>query len=230
MKRFYKDVSISEQGEMFAVLLDGKNIKTPQKSLCLMPTRGMADAVAKEWNDQEEEIDPVSMPITKLMNTAIDRIAARRSEVIDELMEFAGSDQLCYRAENPQELVKLQNEIWDPLLARMRERHTVELKLTAGIIFQEQDPDQILKIRKLIENIENFPLMAFYGMTTVCGSVTIGVNLFEGHISTEEAWEAGHLDENFQVSKWGSDYEAEDRRANLKAELGNAARFLSLCR
>ena len=87
-----------------------------------------------------------------------------------------------------------------------------------------------MKIRKLIENIEDFPLMAFYGMTAVCGSITIGINMFEGHISTEEAWEAGHLDENFQVSKWGSDYEAEDRRANLKAELGNAARFLSLCR
>lgn len=230
MKRFYKDVSISCQGKLFAVLLDGKNIKTPQKSLCLMPTRAMAEAVAQEWDDQETDIDPASMPITKLMNTAIDRIAARRSEIIDELVEFAGSDQLCYRAENPQELVELQNEIWDPLLVRIRKLHGVKLKQTTSIIFQKQDHDQILKIRNVIENIEDFELMAFYGMTTVCGSVTIGINLFEGHISIDEAWDAGHLDENFQVSKWGSDDEAEERRANLRAELGNAARFLSLCR
>ena len=230
MKRFYKDVSTCEKGDMFTVLLDGKNIKTPQKSLCLMPTLAMAKAIAKEWDAQDKDIDPALMPLTKLMNTAIDRIGARRNEIIDELVEFAGSDQLCYRAENPQKLVDLQNKIWDPLLKRMHENHSVDLKLTAGIIFQEQDLEQLLKIRKLIEKIESFALMAFYGMTTVCGSVTIGFNLFEGHISIDEAWEAGHLDENFQVSQWGCDYEAEDRRANLKAELENAARFLSLCR
>lgn len=229
MKRFYKDVSVSEKNKMFMVLLDGKTIKTPQKSLCLMPTKAMALAVAKEWDDQKEDIAPFSMPITKLMNTTIDRIAARRSEIIDELVGFAGSDQVCYRAEDPQDLVALQCKVWDPLLDRIKTLHEIELTQTSGIIFQEQDPEQILKIRALIENIEDFPLMAFYGMTTVCGSITIGINLFEGHISMKDAWDAGHLDENYQVSKWGSDYEAEDRRDNLKTELENSVRFLSLC-
>ena len=72
--------------------------------------------------------------------------------------------------------------------------------------------------------------MAFYGMVTVCGSITIGLNLFEGYISTDEAWKAGHLDENFQVSKWGNDQDADDRRANLKDELENSVRFHSLCK
>ena len=230
MKRFYKDVSVLKQGKMYVVLLDGKTIKTPQKSLCLLPTRAMADAVAKEWEDQDKDIDPVSMPITKMINTAIDRVAVRRSEITTELVNFAGSDQICYRADNPQELVELQNKIWNPLSRRMLEIHNIELKFTTGIVFQEQDPKHLLKIRNLSEDIEDDALMAFCGMATVCGSIIIGLNLFEGHISTDEAWEAGHLDENFQVLKWGRDQDADDRRANLKDELENSVRFLSLCK
>mgnify|MGYP000220846669 FL=1 len=77
--------------------------------------------------------------------------------------------------------------------------------------------------------IEDFKLTAFYGMTSLTGSISIGINLFEGHVSVDEAWAAGHLDENFQVSQWGEDDEAAVRRNNLKNELKNAAYFLSLC-
>ena len=230
MKRFYEDISVLKQDKMYVVMLDGKTIKTPQKNLCLLSTRVMADAVAKEWEDQDKNIDPASMPMTKMINTAIDRVKVRRNEIITELVNFSCSDQICYRADNPQELVDLQNKIWNPLLRRLKKVHNIELKFTVGIVFQEQDPKQLMKIKKLIEGIEDFALMAFYGMVTVCGSITIGLNLFEGYISTDEAWKAGHLDENFQVSKWGNDQDADDRRANLKDELENSVRFHSLCK
>ncbi|MBT5072410.1 MAG: ATPase [Kordiimonadaceae bacterium] len=228
MKRFYKQVSVSDQDGLFSVLLDGKPIKTPEKSPCQMPNKSMAEAVAKEWDEQEVEITPANMPITKLVNTAIDRVDKRRAALTDELVEYAGSDQLCYRAEEPIELIEQQNKVWDPLLKRMNDLHDIELKLAGGIIFVEQEKSQLSKIRTLIDVMESFPLTAFYGMTTVTGSVTIGLNLFEGHITVDEAWEAGQLDENFQISKWGSDFEAEERRKNLKAELINAAYFLDL--
>jgi chaperone required for assembly of F1-ATPase len=228
MKRFYKQVSVDEQGGLFSVLLDGKAIKTPEKSPCLIATKYMADAVAKEWDAQKEDIIPAEMPITKLVNTAIDRVGKRRGVLIDELVEYAGSDQLCYRAEEPIELIELQNKIWDPLLKRMKDIHDIELKVAGGIIFIEQEKSQLSKIRALIDAMENFPLMAFYAMTTVTGSVTIALNLFEGHITVDQAWDAGQLDEDFQISKWGSDFEAEERRENLKTELENAVYFLDL--
>lgn len=229
MKRFYKKTSVGERENMFVVLLDDKPIKTPEKSVILIPTRKMAETSAKEWQDQKEEIDPFSMPITKLINTAIDRVAKRRKDIIDELIEFAGSDQLCYRADQPDELIRLQDEIWSPLLNKMADVHKIELKITSGIVFIEQDKAMINKIRALIDEIENFKLAAFYGLATVTGSLTIGFNLFEGHIDVEQAWNAGQLDENFQISKWGIDSEAEIRRGNLKTELINAYRFLKLC-
>jgi len=230
MKRFYKEVSVIGNDGSFEVQLDERSIKTPEKSACIMPTKIMAEAVANEWSEQEEEIKPDLMPITKLMNTAIDRVDKRRGDLINELVEYAGSDQLCYRADDPIELIEIQNEIWNPLLQKMKDVHDVDLKLTTGIVFIEQDKEQINKIRSLIEQIESFKLTAFYGMTTVSGSVSIGFNLFEGHINVDAAWDAGQCDENFQISKWGLDYEAEDRRKNLRLELENAAYFLTLCR
>ncbi|MBL4601692.1 MAG: hypothetical protein JKY84_03005 [Emcibacteraceae bacterium] len=229
MKRFYKLVTVSEEDGKFSVLLDGKKIKTPEKRPCLMPTREMAEAVSTEWNDQKDEVKPWSMPITKLMNTAIDRVGSRRDTLIDELVGFAGSDQICYRADQPEALMTLQNKSWNPLLQWMKDTHGVALEQTTGIVFVEQDAEALLKIRALIENIESFALTAFYGMVTVTGSVTIGLGVFQGHLTIEQAWEAGHLDENFQISQWGSDYEAEDRREGLKSELKNAAIFLTFC-
>lgn len=229
MKRFYKEVTVAEKDGFFVVNLDGKNIKTPEKSNCLIPTKEMAKAVANEWDEQEKEIDPHNMPITKLLNTAIDRVGKRREALIDELVSFAGNDQLCYRADHPDELVKLQEKIWDPHLEKLRINHGVDLKITKGVIFVEQDPSSLLKIRNIIEAIDDFRLTAFYGMVTVTGSTTIGLNLFENNISVDEAWDAGHLDENFQTSQWGEDEEAADRRKSLKNELINAHYFLELC-
>lgn len=230
MKRFYKQAGISERDGEFTVQLDGKDIKTPEKSMCIMPNRLMAVAVAKEWNDQKEDVNPASMPITKLVNTAIDKVGGRREALINELIGFAGSDQVCYRADQPDELVIQQQEMWGPLLENLKNFHDIDLKITTGVMFEEQDPLQMVKIKTIIEAIEVFELTAFYGMTTVTGSVTIGLNLFEDRISLEQAWNAGHLDENFQTSKWGSDEDAEERRINLRKELNNAAYFLKLCR
>ncbi len=228
MKRFYKKASVEQREQHFTVLLDGKAIKTPAKSLCLMPTKKMAMAVANEWNDQGDKIIPQSMPITKLMNTAIDRVESRREELIDELVRYAGSDQICYRAEHPAELVALQNKVWEPLLKWINEILAINLKISNGIIFVEQEQKSLEKIRGMMEELDSFMLTALHGMITITGSVTIGYALYSDHLSIDEAWNAGHLDENFQVLQWGSDEEAEERRINLKMELQNSYNFLQL--
>jgi chaperone required for assembly of F1-ATPase len=97
------------------------------------------------------------------------------------------------------------------------------------VIFVEQNSSSLLKIRSIIEKINDFRLTAFYGMVTVTGSITIGLNLFENNINVDEAWNAGYLDENFQTSQWGEDVEAAERRKNLRNELINAHYFLELC-
>ncbi len=48
------------------------------------------------------------MPITKLANTAIDAVTNSLDAVFDEIVRFAGSDLLCYRADGPKELIDRQ--------------------------------------------------------------------------------------------------------------------------
>ena len=70
-KRFYKDVTVTED---LGIALDGRPVKTPMKAPLVLPTRALADAVAAEWAEQGEEIKPATMYLTKLANTAIDRV------------------------------------------------------------------------------------------------------------------------------------------------------------
>ena len=114
LKRFYKSVTVTEQ---FGIALDGRNVKTPLKASLVLPNRALADAVAAEWDGQVDVINPHAMPLTKLANTALDRAVAERSKILAEIVEFAGSDLVCYRANSPEELVSLQNQHWNPVIA-----------------------------------------------------------------------------------------------------------------
>ena len=133
MKRFYKTTSVGSEGDWFTALLDGRAIKTPAKRSCLMPTEKMAEVVAEEWESQKEEVDPRSMPITKLVNTAIDRVETRREELLDELVKYAGSDQICYRAEHPKELIELQDKTWNPLLEWINGQLAINFKIAFSL-------------------------------------------------------------------------------------------------
>ena len=104
-------------GDGTALLLDGKPVRTPGKAPLVLPTRALAEAVAEEWRAQGERIDPPTMPLTKLANSAIDGVVGREQAVIDDILAFAGSDLLCYRAAGPPGLVEAQTKHWDPVLA-----------------------------------------------------------------------------------------------------------------
>ena len=113
VRRFYEIVHIKADGEGFAVLLDGKPVKTPGGRTMSSPTLALANGIAAEWREQGPLIDLGRMQLTKALNTALDRVAGRREDVIDELANFAGSDLLCYRAAAPEALVQRQSAVWD---------------------------------------------------------------------------------------------------------------------
>ena len=51
-----------------------------------------------------------------------------------------------------------------------------------------------------------------------------------GRLSPEEAWEAAHVDEDWQISQWGEDEEARERRENRRRDFAAAARMVELLR
>ncbi len=224
MKRFYTDVTIDAQ----AIRLDGRPVKTPGRAPLLLPTPALAQAVAEEWRAQGEEIDPRAMPLTGLANAAIDRVAADRDSFVREVAAYAETDLLCYRAEGPEPLVERQAEQWDPLLEWARSRYAVAFVRVAGIMHQPQPPQTVARIGGAVDAFDLFRLTALQQLTTIAGSLVIGLAIAEGRIDARAGFDIAHLDELWQAELWGEDWMATDMRDARRSAFEAAARFMAL--
>lgn len=230
MKRFYKDAHAIEAADGFGVELDGKPVQTPAKHALRVANRPLAEAIAAEWQGQGVTVSPLALPLTRLVSTAIDRVAPRRDAVIAEIANYAATDLLCYRADDPPELGARQQRIWQPLLDWAAERYDAMLVVTAGITPISQPPAALAAIQRAIAAHDAMLLVALHLATTSCGSVVLGLALLAGRITPEEAFAAAQLDESFQIERWGEDAEQTQRRAALKEDIALAARFAALLR
>jgi len=165
-----------------------------------------------------------------LAATAVDRIAADRTRVVAETAGYGGSDLVCYRAEAPAELSRRQAELWQPLIAWVAERYDVALNVTTGIVAVPQPAHALERFRRLLEAGDLYALTAMAVLTAAAGSLVIALATAEGRLTAEQAAEAALLDELFQQEKWGSDPEAEARRAAVRRDLADGLRFLRLSR
>jgi len=230
-KRFYTDVTVSEGDGAFAILLDGRSIKTPARNALCVPTAAMAELVASEWSGQAEFIDPGSMPITRLANTAIDGIAQDPEAVFQDILKFSTTDLLCYRADAPEGLVARQSASWDPLIEWAADDLGARFILIEGIIHQQQPPAAIEafsdRLRKYHAPMQ---LACLHTMTSLMGSAILTLALAEGRVSLDEAWALAHLDEDWTIEHWGTDLEAEHRRAARLSDMQAAGRALAALR
>jgi chaperone required for assembly of F1-ATPase len=228
-KRFYKDVSVAAvaDGEGFAVHLDGKPVRTPARTILALPTEKAAQLVADEFAGQGENIDPVSMPVTRLVNTAIDGVAQDTQAVLEDILRFSSSDLLCYRADAPEKLVARQAEAWDPVIDWARATLGARFVLAEGVMHVEQPREAIgaigihLKMRD-----EPLRLAALHLMTSLTGSALLALAVDAGELDVEQAWTAAHVDEDWNIEHWGEDSEAVHRRKMRKRDMLAAAKLL----
>ncbi|MCV3764244.1 ATP12 family chaperone protein [Rhizobium sp. TRM95796] len=223
-KRFYKDVSVQQTEGGHQILLDGRPVKTPMKSALVLPTAAAAGIVAAEWRAQGEEINPAKMPATRLANTAIDGIAREIDAVAEDIVSFAGTDLVCYRAEHPERLANLQAAHWDPVLFWAADDLGARFILVAGVMHQEQPPEALDAYRSaLADHRHPLALAALHTITTLTGSALLALAFAKGRLDAEAAWTAAHVDEDFNIAQWGADAEAEARRKARWVEMKTAA-------
>ena len=228
-KRFYKEAGVEQRDGDYHLVLDGRSAKTPNRQPLAVPTQALGEALAEEWARQGEEIDPGTMPITRIANSAIDGVAARRQEVVDDLVKYAGSDLICYRAADPEKLVRAQNASWNPILDWLRDTHGARFMLSEGVMHVAQPAAATQAIRAAVEAIRSpFQLAALHVMTTLTGSVLIALAHAEGRLDADQAWAVAHVDEHHQESIWGEDEEAMVRRRNREADFRAASRVFAL--
>jgi chaperone required for assembly of F1-ATPase len=226
-KRFYKTVSVAPAEDAVAVHLDGKPVRTPGKALLALPTKAAATLVADEFAAQGETIDPVTMPVMRLVNTAIDGVASDPQAVLEDILRFASSDLLCYRADAPQGLVDRQNQHWDPVIDWARATLGARFNLAEGIIHVEQPRESIAVLGvHLAQRADPLRLAAIHVMTSLTGSALLALAVDFGELDADAAWAAGHVDEDWQIEQWGQDAEAVARRSARKRDMMAAVALL----
>lgn len=230
MKRFYK-LATAEQAEDGAIVrLDGRVLKTPAKAEMRLPTLALAEAIAGEWQAQQEEIRPQSMPLMQLAATAIDRVMADATFASNDVVRYGDTDLLSYRADEPATLAERQAAEWQPLLDWFRDRYDIQMNVTSGIIAVAQPAGLKPRLERICAGLDAWQLTALHGATTNSGSVVIGLALLDGRLDAAGAHRAALLDELHQAERWGEDAEAAARRTGLLADLQATAHFLALLR
>ncbi len=226
MKRFYRQVEVASEGDAYRVLLDERPVRTPAKRPLTLPTAVLATAVVAEWRDQGETIQPATMPLTRLASTVLDRLPGLRAAAILELIGYAETDLLCYRAAAPLDLVERQRRAWQPLLDWAASVYGAGLAVTTSILPVAQPEAAVQRLQAAVEALDDWALVGLHAATTALGSLVLGLALADGRIDADQAFAASLLDELFEIERWGRDAETERRHAALRRDLEAAATFL----
>ena len=227
-KRFYAAVSVAEAEGGYVVFLDGKAIRTPLRRPLTVPTRGLAERLAGEWEAQAERIDPSTMPVTRLVNTVLDGIADDPAAVRDDLVGYVETDLLFYRASYPESLIRRQQEAWDPIVRAAERFLGARFVLAEGVIHAAQPASSIEAFRAEVASYRDpFAVAALHQMTTLTGSALVAMAIAKGWLDVEAAWAAAHVDEDWNIEQWGADEEAAIRRAARFKDMRVAADLLA---
>jgi chaperone required for assembly of F1-ATPase len=224
-KRFYANAGVLEAAGGFAVTLDGKPVRTPSGLPLVVPNREIAEAIAAEWDAQQEIIDPLTMPLTRLSNSVIEGVLGRIDLVTDDIAKYFRSDLLFYRAGHPDALVAREAEHWDPVLFWAAEALGAHFILAEGIVHAEQPASAIAAVRAALPS-DPWSIAALHVISTLTGSALLALALMRGVRDEDQIWAAAHVDEDWNVERWGADEEVAARRAARLVDFRAAARIL----
>lgn len=217
-RKFYKAVTVVEEDDGFAVKLDARNVRSPRGAKLVTSTRAIAEMVAAEWDSQTDVIELATMHANRLAFTAIEAIPNAREATADQVMEYAGSDLLCYFAEDPRELVARQHASWDPVLERAERDLSLKFERTAGIIHKDQPLETLVRVKALALEMDDFMLTGLAFGTSLFGSAVLALFVQRGWLSGAEAYDLSRVDQAYQEGLWGVDEEAAERTERLRGE------------
>ena len=231
VRRFYQTAGVTEEDGRFVLSLDGRRARTPGRNPLAHASRALMLQAAAEWERQGETVDPAGMPLTRLMNSAIDGVAHTMAETRADILRYAGSDLLCYRAEEPDTLVAREAHAFDPVLRWAADELGARFHVTAGVMHVAQPPEALARIGAALDAYNDpAALAALSVMTTLSGSALLALAVARGFLTPEAAWLAAHVDEDFEIERWGVDAEAMARRAARRREFDAAGVVLEAMR
>ena len=230
MKRFYKVVTVGSEAGGWRVLLDGRGIKTVSGRAQIVPTPALAEALAAEWAAQGEEIDPTTFIYRDMADYALDVVAPDHGQAVQDLLPYAETDTLCYRAEPDEALFERQWAVWEPLLLAAEHRYDVHFERISGIIHHAQPAATLERLAKVMGALDSFQLAALRNLASLAASLVLGLAALEPGADVNTIWDAANLEEDWQAELWGKEAEAQAKRARRLGIFAAAARFGEMAR
>jgi chaperone required for assembly of F1-ATPase len=228
VKRFWKEVAVVAEDGGWGIALDGRPVRTPQRAPLAVGSPTLAEAIAAEWRDVGETIEPAAMPMTGLTNAAIDLATPDLAAFAAPIAAYAESDLFCYRDARDATLQAEQAAVWNPLLAWAEARYDIEFTLTQGVLPVDQPEATIATLQDVVLAQDAWRITALTPIVTIGGSLVAGLALLESAFDADALWDAVSLDDLYQERRWGADSEAQKARAAHKRDWDNAARFFTL--
>ena len=221
-KRFYQDVTVEGEGREWRVLLDGMQLRTPGKLKLAIPTKALAEKLAEEWEAQTERINPSVMPVTRLINVAVEQTPDRRQDLIAEARRYAETDLICYRAPQPRILKERQSKAWDGWL-EWAAAQGIDLKTTESLSAIAQAEASLRAVEAYAASLDDIRLTLFVHLIAVYGSVILAMAVMRSELSGNAAFDLSRIDAVYQIELWGEDEE----QAEITADLRNETQVLS---
>jgi chaperone required for assembly of F1-ATPase len=181
--------------------------------------------MAAEWEAQKDNIDPLTMPMTRFANSVVDAVVDRVTIVRDDIAKYLHSDLLFYRAGHPEGLVAREARHWDPVLFWAADHLGAHFILAQGIMHVSQPEAAVTAAREALPR-DPWSVAALHVLTTLTGSALLALALYLRARDAEQVWAAAHVDEDFNAEQWGADAEVADRKAARKRDFDAAVTIL----
>jgi len=227
MKKFWKKVSIKKiSSNSFQIMLDERILQTPLKRELVLPNLSLTQEIVKEWDQDVKNINTESMIFYSLISTSLDKVIDNRNLYIGDILSYIDTDLICYRAENPKELVELQKNKWDPIILLIEKYIGDKIQIFHGVLPKKQHSTIHVRLNNLINQFDIFKISALHRITNITGSIFLSLCVLKKDISKNKVFELSFLDELWQAENWGFDEETSQKRKKISTELNKSIFFL----
>jgi chaperone required for assembly of F1-ATPase len=196
-------------------------VRTPGGQTLISPFENLAQAIAAEWDAQDTDILPDTMPLTQLLVTALDRVEKERDVIQTQILAYLDTDLLCYRAAEPEALVARESAARDPWLQWFATHYGESLEVTNGLMAHE---------------VRSLNLWAFNVLQMTCaatGSLILALAFVVGPAEEGDVMRALFVEEDYKAEIYNEDFygrapQLEKNMAAVLRDLKAGRQFLEM--
>ena len=188
MKKFFKTARALPVDDGFEIRLDEtvlRHMKT--KEPFVLPSSGLAEAVAAEWNGANGEFSLSDMPLTCFLMGALVLNDEQKQDIREKIFECACCDTLCCFVDTPADLRALQNEKWLPVVEKINEAGA-DFRPSDSLCGREISEKNKDFLKRETFAADNVSLACFQQLSAIFSSVLLAAAVMKKILPVKEAF------------------------------------------